>query len=70
LFPVEAVFSILCFALGLNAGRLSLKTKIKMRMITAMERNATEVISFSAKNSENLNFFLRDPAVNVKLVFA
>jgi hypothetical protein len=35
-------------------------------MIRAIERNATEVISFSAKNSENLNFFLRDSAVKLK----
>jgi hypothetical protein len=67
---VDAVLSIVDLALGLNAGRLSRNTNIKIRMITAMERNATEVISFSEKNSENLNFFFRDSAVKIYWFFA
>jgi len=34
--------------------------------MTAMERNAIDEINFSARNSDNLNFFLRDSFVNTK----
>jgi hypothetical protein len=42
----------------LKIGNASRKTKMKIRITTAIERKAIPLITFSANQSENLNFFL------------
>ncbi|KFC60615.1 hypothetical protein FEM08_06570 [Flavobacterium gilvum] len=36
-----------------------MKTKIKIRKIVAIDKKAIDVITFSARNSDNLNCFFR-----------
>jgi hypothetical protein len=43
----------------LKMGKDSLKTKTKINKMMAIDKNATDEIIFSARNSESLNCFFR-----------